>query len=292
MRQAKVAPILVVDSGVGGLSIQAHIQRRLPWVPCLYVADSAAFPYGTKSEDEVLWRVVSLVETLVGIHRPALVVIACNTASTLVLPHLRARLNIPVVGVVPAIKTAAALSQTRQIGLLATPATVRRDYTLRLIEEFAGDCQVVRVGSGDLVHLAEAYVQGREPSPEQLGEILAPFFQEGLAVDAIVLGCTHFPLLRPVLEKAVPKPVRWVDSGEAIARRVEQLLGQMTGLELPSRSHNFVGAHNLMPVRNHMLCTRPYEEAMVRGIQRLGFERVEVFDFDPAPPLARSGESA
>src|SRR5690606_31067332 len=141
------APILIMDSGVGGLSVYQHIRERLTGWPTIYLADSAGFPYGPKSEAEILNRVVSLVQSAYERYRPALVVVACNTASTLVLPALRERLPVPIVGVVPAIKTAAAVSKTRTIGLLATPGTIAREYTAQLIGSFAPDCRIIRVGS-------------------------------------------------------------------------------------------------------------------------------------------------
>lgn len=275
IEQVIPGPILVLDSGVGGLSIHAHIRSRLPDVSTLYLADSAGFPYGTKSEQEVLQRVVGLVEAVHQVYRPSLVVIACNTASTIVLPELRARLQIPIVGVVPAIKTAAAVSRTRQIGLLATPGTVAREYTGRLIEHFASDCEVVRVGSHALVHIAEAYIQGEAPDRDQLREILEPFFEPGRSVDTIVLGCTHFPLLASELSQVVERPVQWVDSGEAIARRVAYLLEQQ-GLTQQLALQAQTGAQE---VRHQALFTRPCDPRMQRGIERFGFDTVGLFEY-------------
>lgn len=278
IEQVTSGPILVLDSGVGGLSVHAHIRSRLPQVPTIYLADSAGFPYGTKSEQDVLQRVVSLAQAVHQVYLPSLVVIACNTASTIVLPELRARLQVPIVGVVPAIKTAAAVSQTRQIGLLATPGTVAREYTGRLIEHFASDCEVVRVGSHALVHMAEAYLQGNSPDLNQLREILSPFFESGRAVDAIVLGCTHFPLLASQLAQAAPYPVQWVDSGEAIARRVAFLLeGQEPGKQVLFSPQG----GDAKALRHLALFTRPCDERMEQGILRRGFDAVGFFEHAP-----------
>src|SRR5690606_20570294 len=244
-------------------SVYQHIRERLTGWPTIYLADSAGFPYGPKSEAEILNRVVSLVQSAYERYRPALVVVACNTASTLVLPALRERLPVPIVGVVPAIKTAAAVSKTRTIGLLATPGTIAREYTAQLIGSFAPDCRIIRVGSRELVDLAEANVRGLAPDPEALRTILKPFFIDDLQVDAIVLGCTHFPLLTEALRLAAPVPVQWVDSGEAIARRVEHLLrDRIVPLQPVAPAHI-------------ALCTQWYDDAMIRGVQAFGFDRVE-----------------
>lgn len=219
-----VRPIVIFDSGVGGLSIYQEIKQSLPGLRVIYCSDTAAFPYGPKPEDEVVDRTSFCLGKLAQKYNPALAVIACNTASTISLPRVRRELDIPVVGVVPAIKTASEESRSRCIGLLATPGTVERDYTDQLINDFADDCHVIRVGSSDLVHLAEQHLRGEFIEPGQLKEIVAPFFTNGHQADAIVLGCTHFPLLRDELSKVSPDSVQWVDSGAAIARRVKYLI--------------------------------------------------------------------
>ncbi|MGI4879874.1 MAG: glutamate racemase, partial [Janthinobacterium lividum] len=152
--------ILLFDSGVGGLSVLPHVRALLPQWPIVFAADNAGFPYGTKTEAEIAGRVPALLGRLVERYRPRLVVIACNTASTIALGPVRAALDLPVVGTVPAIKPAAAISRTRVIGVLGTPATVRQPYVDRLSAEFASDCKVLRHGSGRLVELAEAKLRG------------------------------------------------------------------------------------------------------------------------------------
>jgi glutamate racemase len=217
------APVLVFDSGVGGLSVAAEIRRRLPGLPLYYLMDSAGFPYGNKDDATLVERVVRVCRDAVAVHQPQMLVVACNTASTLTLPALRAVLTIPVVGVVPALKVAAAASTTGRIGLLATPATVNRSYTDDLIRNFAAGCEVRRHGSGELVQWAEDWIAfGREP--EGLFAHLDSWLTQPGPLSHVVLGCTHFPLLRPMLERHWPH-ICWVDSGDAIARRVEQLLG-------------------------------------------------------------------
>ncbi len=226
MTTPTTAPILLFDSGVGGLSVLAPIRTRLPARPVVYAADNAGFPYGTKTEAEIAARVPALLGRLVERYRPALVVIACNTASTIALHSVRAALDVPVVGTVPAIKPAAALSVTRVIGVLGTAATVRQPYVDRLAAEFAADCTVVRHGSARLVELAEAKLRGEATDPadyaRELGGLLdAP---HGDRIDTVVLACTHFPLLAAELAAAAPRPLMFVDGGEGIAHRVAYLL--------------------------------------------------------------------
>jgi glutamate racemase len=218
-----LAKILVFDSGVGGLSILQALQQALPACEYIYASDNEAFPYGTKSANFLIERVHCVLQALIEKSQPDLIVVACNTASTLVLPHIRQHFTIPIVGVVPAIKPAAMQSKTKVIGLLATPGTVARAYTKELINEFANDCEVISVGSADLVTLAEQSLRGVPPPPEKLSGILKPLF-DNKQLDTIVLACTHFPLIKEQLISASPRPVNWVDSGEAIARRVSALL--------------------------------------------------------------------
>lgn len=211
--------ILVFDSGVGGLSILREIQSYLPHNRFYYACDNQAFPYGTKAEAELVARVDAVLKTLIATLDPDIVVIACNTASTVALPKIRSHFTKPVVGVVPAIKPASALSKTRVIGLLGTTGTVNRPYTQWLIDEFASDATFVRVGSTELVELAEAKLRGIPPCPDRLAAIIAPIF-ENPECDTLILACTHFPLLQEDLKAVAPRQIQWVDSGNAIARRV------------------------------------------------------------------------
>ncbi|MEA3300008.1 MAG: glutamate racemase [Pseudomonadota bacterium] len=215
--------VLVFDSGVGGLSILAEIRARVPRCELVYACDNGAFPYGTKGEEELVARVDWVLKALIRATAPDIVVVACNTASTVALPHVRAHFQNPVVGVVPAIKPAAKLTHSGVIGLLATPATVARPYTLQLIADFASHCTVHRLGSARLVQIAEDKLRGQASDLAEIRDIISPLFTDP-ALDTLVLACTHFPLLRAELEAAAPRPVQWVDSGEAIARRVLDLL--------------------------------------------------------------------
>ena len=216
--------VLIFDSGVGGLSILREVHQRLPHCRLLYACDNRAFPYGTKSEPDLVERVDLVLKALIQATSPDIVVIACNTASTLALPKIRAHFSKPVVGVVPAIKPAAALSTSRTIGLLATPGTASRPYTQWLIDEFASDCKVIRVGSAELVELAESRLRGGNVPLDTVAGIITPLFDDP-AMDTLVLACTHFPLLQAELEAAAPRAVHWVDSGAAIARRVASFTG-------------------------------------------------------------------
>jgi glutamate racemase len=217
---------LVFDSGVGGLSIFKEIQKKLPFAPLVYASDNAFFPYGTKGEAELITRVDAVLHKIIAAFPIDVFVVACNTASTVALPHIRNHFTQPVVGVVPAIKPAAAHSKSQVIGLLATPATVARPYTHNLIREYAPNADVISVGSSELVQLAECKLRGETIPPEQLKPILRPFFDHpcGNKMDILVLACTHFPLLRDEIAMHFSPSVQLIDSGEAIARRVASLL--------------------------------------------------------------------
>ena len=222
---AKAKPLIIFDSGVGGLSVMEPIRALLPNAPIVYVADSAFYPYGTKTEAEVAERLPALLGTVAKRFDPELIVIACNTASTIALDAVRAALSLPVVGTVPAIKPAAALSATRVIGFLGTEATVRQPYVDRLEREFAADCTILRHGSADLVDLAEAKLRGEPAELGAYSKILRGLLDQprGGEMDTIVLSCTHFPLVQEELAAAAPRPIRFVDGKEGIARRTAWL---------------------------------------------------------------------
>jgi glutamate racemase len=202
----------------------------------IYCADDAGFPYGSWSESDLVARVLAVMELLIAQESPDIVTIACNTASTLVLPQLRARWPLlPFVGTVPAIKPAAQISNSKLISVLATPGTVARDYTQMLINEFAGDCAVTLVGSKSLAKLAERAMHGEKIPDEPIAAEIAPCFQEkdGARTDAVVLACTHYPLLAPEFERLAPWPVAWIDPAPAIARRVNHVLRESFGPDEP-----------------------------------------------------------
>lgn len=218
--------ILVFDSGLGGLTVYREIVAARPDADFVYVADDAAFPYGAMEETALVARIVHLMGELIAAHRPSLVVIACNTASTVALPALRKKFAVPFIGTVPAIKPACANSVTRRITVLGTEATVKREYTRALIRDYAGDCQVTLVGSKKLAAYAEAELAGMPVSDEALSAEIAPCFRDnGAHTDTVVLACTHYPLLIERLRRLAPWPVNFLDPAPAIARRVVELLG-------------------------------------------------------------------
>ncbi len=218
------SPILFFDSGVGGLSVLKPTRRLIPHAPIIYAADSAGFPYGRRSEEEIASRVPALLGRLVERFHPRLAVIACNTASTIALEHVRSALDLPVVGTVPAIKPAAEISKSRVIGVLGTQATVRQPYVENLAAKFASDCTIIRYGSPELVELAEAKLAGDLVSIEAVKSAAQELFNQkgGDRIDTIVLACTHFPLLEDELRAAYPE-VTFVDGGPGIARRIASL---------------------------------------------------------------------
>ena len=218
--------ILAADSGLGGLTIVAEIRKALPQACLAYLCDNAFFPYGTRPDAALLAHFLDVMDEAIRRVQPDVIVTACNTISTICLPQLRAATSIPVVGVVPAIKPAAQMSRRGIIGLLATPATVDRPYTDDLIQRHAAGCTVLKIGSAELVEMAEAKLLGRAVNQDRLRAILAPFFDRPAETqpDIVVLACTHFPLLRADLEAAGPPGVAWIDSGAAVARRVVEIL--------------------------------------------------------------------
>jgi glutamate racemase len=224
---SKPPTILVFDSGLGGLTVLREIVGARPDAHYVYVADDAFFPYGHHGEEEIVARVVPLIGELIAAHIPDLVVIACNTASTLVMSHLRQRYTVPFVGTVPAIKPACASSKTKRVSVLGTKGTVKREYTHALIRDFAQGCEVTLVGSAELASLAEAALSGGEVSDAEISAEIAPCFvsDDGAArTDTVVLACTHYPLLMDRLVRLAPWPVDWIDPAPAIARRVSDLL--------------------------------------------------------------------
>lgn len=270
----KTPRVLVFDSGVGGLSIAACIHQQLPAVKLLYLADNAGFPYGNQPESVVVERSQSLISAAIDEFPCDIIVVACNTASTVVLPHLRAMTSIPVIGVVPAIKPAVAISTNRRIGVLATPATVRRSYLMDLIREFADGCTVERLGHPDLVYWIERLVTGVPIPEESLSRALQPFRDAG--VDTVVLGCTHYPLISDLLRVHLPGVKHWVDSGDAIARRTAWLLEEQ-GYSVDSLKHPF----NAAPLET-TLFTGQAPSGLGSYLGRLGLGSAEIRGYWPA----------
>lgn len=222
-------PVLLFDSGVGGLTVLREARVVMPDRRFVYVADDAGFPYGDWEEAELCTRIVGLFSRLIDEHNPEIAVIACNTASTLVLADLRAAFpGTPFVGTVPAIKPAAERTRSGLVSVLATPGTVKRQYTRDLIHEWASRCHVRLVGSTRLAVLAETYMRDGFVDEDAVRAEIAPCFMEedGRRTDIVVLACTHYPFLVNRMRKTAPWPVDWIDPAEAIARRALSLLPQ------------------------------------------------------------------
>lgn len=228
MMETEVAPetpLLFFDSGVGGLTVLDVARLLLPDAPIVYAADFAGLPYGEKSEAEIAARVPALLGRLVERYRPRLITIACNTASTIALPQIRAALDLPVVGTVPAIKPASEVSKSRVIGVLGTEATVRQPYVTNLAREYASDATIIRFGAPELVRAAEMKLRGETPDPAIFERAVAGLTsqQRGIPIDTVVLACTHFPLVQDELATAFGRPVAFVHGAEGIARRIAYL---------------------------------------------------------------------
>ena len=229
-------PVLMFDSGIGGLTVLREARVLMPGRRFVYVADDAAFPYGAWEEPALKAHILSLFAGLLERYRPSISVIACNTASTLVIDALRQAFpGHPFVGTVPAIKPAAERTRSGIVSVLATPGTVRRQYTRDLIETWARKCHVRLVGSDRLAGLAEAYMRDGFVDEEAVRAEIAPCFieRDGASTDIVVLACTHYPFLVNRMRKTAPWPVDWIDPAEAIARRAVSLLD---GLEA-GRAH-------------------------------------------------------
>ncbi|WP_196387746.1 glutamate racemase [Vibrio cidicii] len=259
--------VLIFDSGVGGLSVFQEIKNLLPMLNYYYVFDNEAYPYGELSQETLIARVNALVIKMTQQFAIDLVVIACNTASTIVLPSLRSALAVPVVGVVPAIKPASLLA-SRAVGLIATPATVTRQYTHDLIRDFVKEKEVELLGSTRLVDIAEEKLRGRRIDLQELSDILQPMRNK---VDVAVLGCTHFPLIKEEIQRVLGEEIALVDSGQAIARRVQALLPALEAWQNNQTWRIFSTA-------------QPWEEqALNRSVMDMGFNPIEVY---PLPEIS------
>lgn len=218
--------ILVFDSGIGGLTVLREARIIMPNYRFVYIGDDGGFPYGDWEEGALIERMMGLFEDLVARYEPAMIMVACNTASTIILPPLRARFDMPIVGTVPAIKPAAERTASGQVSVLATPGTVQRDYTRSLIGEFASDVNVRLVGSEHLAAVAERYMLTGEYDAELVRAEIADCFVDrfGARTDVVALACTHYPFLANVFRRLAPWPVDWLNPAEAISRHAKSLL--------------------------------------------------------------------
>jgi glutamate racemase len=221
-------PIGILDSGVGGLTVLQSVIAELPQEPIIYIGDSKNTPYGAKSSEEIYGRAKQLIEFLLR-KKVKLVVIACNTITVSCLDKLRNEYpDIPIVGTVPVIKTAASVSKTKQIGILSTTHTAKSVYQKQLIETFHNGCTVVNRGTDELVPLIEQGRLNAKDLATVLQEVLMPFQKEH--IDTLALGCTHFPFLKKQMQKILGPEVRLLDSGGAIARQVRRVLKHNSAL--------------------------------------------------------------
>jgi len=268
--------ILVFDSGLGGLTVLREIVRAKPGARYVFVADDAFFPYGHHGEAQLIARVVPLMGELIAAHAPDLIVIACNTASTIALPSLRARFSVPFVGTVPAIKPACAASRTKLVSVLGTEATVKREYTRALIHEFGAGCDVTLVGSPRLAGFAEAELHGEPAADGEIAAEIAACFVESEAgrTDTVVLACTHYPLLLERLERLASWPVAFLDPAAAIARRVVELVGPGNGRKAAD------------PARAIFTAGRAPSPALYGALRGFGIAGVAAERFDTPPVCA------
>jgi glutamate racemase len=277
---SRAPKILVFDSGLGGLTVFGEVARLLPDARLIYAADDSAFPYGELREDALVARVLAVMDRLISLCGPDAIVIACNTASTLALPHLRARIpKIPFIGTVPAIKPAASQSRSGLISVLATPGTVARDYTRELVRTYAAHCVVTLAGSSLLASLAEAFMRGKNVSDAAIAREIAPAFVTSgeLRTDCIVLACTHYPLLLRQFERLAPWPVAWIDPAPAIARRAGHVLCEQLGFP----ASNMASAPPNYVIFTGALATGPelMEALRLRGIKKAVMEPMPLEDF-------------
>jgi glutamate racemase len=215
------APISIFDSGVGGLSVAREIRRLLPAEELIYFADSAYCPYGGRPLAEILDRSLAVTRVLVSRGAKAIVV-ACNSASGAALDELRAHVDLPIVGMEPALKPAALQSRNRRVGLMATAATLQAERFDRLMESYARDVTVVTQACPGLVELVESGANRTDEVRSTLEDVLEPL--RAADVDTVVLGCTHYPFLRSAIAEVLGPSVVLIDSGAAVARQTERVL--------------------------------------------------------------------
>ena len=213
--------ILLFDSGVGGLSIFFELQKKIQNFSCHYLLDNKFFPYGSLQQKTIISRLTSLIINFQKKQKVDLIIIACNTASTVVLPKLRALTDIPIIGVVPALKPATKISKNKNIALLATNGTIKRKYTKDLIDKFTKGYKVKLIANSSLVEMAENKFAQKKIDLKILDKVLLPLFDD--KIDTLILGCTHFPLLKIEINSCLNNKIQLVDSGEAVANQALKL---------------------------------------------------------------------
>jgi glutamate racemase len=224
-------PVGLFDSGIGGVPVLAEVRRLLPAEDLIYYADTAHFPYGSRPAQEIRRLAAAATGALLA-HDAKLIVVACNTASTMALGHLRELYGLPFVGMVPAVKPASALSQVGRVGVLATEGTVQTEVLADLIQQFANGASVATAGAPGLADLVEHGASDRTIQPV-LTRQMQPLIEAGS--DVYVLGCTHYFFLRHLIEPMVPNGSSVIDAAEPVARRVRQVLDESGMLAEPDR---------------------------------------------------------
>ena len=267
-KKEKRPTVLFFDSGVGGFSVYREAKKLLPNWHYLYCFDNAGFPYSEREEESIIHRTLAVCQLINQRYPLDAIVIACNTASTVVLPPLRAAFDIPIVGTVPAIKPASEMTKTKHIGLLATKGTVKRHYVDDLIDKFAQDCIVERLGSTKLVEIAEQKIRGHSVDLIGLKDELSPW-ADMEDLDTLVLGCTHFPLIKDEIQLCLPQIKYFMDPGAAIAKRIKYLLDGKS-VRAQGEKHN------------QMFCTEhfPEESQFKKALHLWGFESLDVIKID------------
>ncbi len=267
--------VLAFDSGIGGLSIVRAIRDQAPGLHVDYVADNAVFPYGELADDVLIARVEAVLAAAIARSQPDVVVIACNTASTVALAAMRARFAIPFVGCVPPIKWAASLSRTRTIGLLATRATVRRPYLRDLQERFAADCTLLAHGARGLADIAEQVFRGHDPDDTAIGRELDGLFGQpgGDEIDVVGIGCTHYSVLLPALRRLSPREVTWLDPAGAVARQTTNLV---------ATRQRPIPSGRATPGRAWFTATPCEQDRLRSGIAAHGYSDITLLEQKPA----------
>jgi len=264
--------ILLFDSGMGGLTVARAVAKQIPDAHLIYSADNAGFPYGAWKEKPLVERIRRVVGALIDRSKPDLVVVACNTASTIAIADLRAHFTVPFVGTVPAIKPAAAQTKSGIIGVLATPGTVNREYTHSLIHTYAYHCKVFLHGAPRLAEIAEQKLRGHPVNMAELADEVAPVFRkrDGGRTDVVVLGCTHYPLLTDEIAEVAPWDVSYIDPSPAIARRVADV-AEETVLQ---------GPDDKVPAHGTVLLTAARSESSetLAAYGTMGFPKHEIID--------------
>lgn len=246
------------------------LRDTLPNLTIDYLADTALFPYGEQPDDLLTHRIVTLLDAACHELRPDVLVIACNTASTIALPALRERLSIPVVGCVPPIRWAGRVSTTRTVGLLSTAATARRPYVLDLHRQFASDCRLITHGARGLADLAERAFLGDDIPDTDVEQELAALFSQpnGDEIDTVGLGCTHYTFLLPAFERLARRPLNWLDPAPAVARQVRTVLETAVSPRGPE----------MLPPQRLLMTSAPFNaQRLEQAVNRLGFSGWSLF---------------